>query len=294
MDCRRLVALGVSVALSAAGCLPLKTVQTQPAPDRPLVEITPRDESKETKRSPKPKTVVAMAKVHETGATDPKRPREERDVHFDRARRCYQEALRQDPNNLQALAGQARLWAGRQDFARAVTCYQTAVQAHPKEAALWFELGMCQARLKEWDAGITSLKTAAQLDPLNRKYAHALGFALARVGRYDEALTAFQPVDSPAEAHYNLARMLHHVGQGEMCKLHLRAAISANPHLIQARELLAHLENPTPAAAPIKDEALIPASFEEQTATPAPAAPPTPVADAAPASEEAGEEGSEQ
>lgn len=242
MDCRGPFVLAVGLIVGVCGCIPSSTLPTQPANDMPTGE--PTKESHASKRPPRPATCISLARLYEEGAAEPTCQPAQRDALLDRARKCYQQALTTDPKNHDALVGLARLYNLRADYARAASTYGKATQLYPKEAGLWFEFGMCQGRSKEWDAAAASLRSAVELDGENRLYVHSLGFALVHAGRYDDAFAAFRKVDVEAEAHYNLARMLRHMDQPELCKEHLTMALQRNPQHTKALELLQELQNP--------------------------------------------------
>jgi tetratricopeptide (TPR) repeat protein len=130
-----------------------------------------------------------------------------------------------------------------------VTTYNRAIQDHPKDAVLRFDLGMCQARRKNWDLALQSLQMAIQLDPDNRRYRHTYGLCLARAQRYDESLMVLTKLRGSAQAHYDLARMMHHLEQDEAAKQHLQLAVSQDPELYAAQQLLTELGGVTPTAA---------------------------------------------
>jgi tetratricopeptide (TPR) repeat protein len=187
---------------------------------------------------------VAFGNASSETATDTKRPPTDRQRAYDQAQKAYQQALQIEPNNPDALIRLARLHNGMGDQARAVAAYHKAIQRLPKQAALWYELGMCHARQKEWEPALESLRQAALLEPDQKVYGRAFAFGLARTGRFDESWTAFAKVDGEAMAHYNLARMLHHMEKDELSKWHVLAALARQPNLTSARALLAALENP--------------------------------------------------
>jgi tetratricopeptide (TPR) repeat protein len=196
------------------------------------------------KRQPLASTCVAFGDYSVRAAADPKASPAQQEHLRDQARRAYQQALQVDPNYLPAYTALAHLYTTMGDEERAAATYQRALKSHPRDAKLWYELGMCHARYKKWESALAALQQATALDPENRQYVHTLGFCPARAGRYDESFRAFARVEDEATAHYNLARMLHHMKQDELCKQHLRLAVHANPDLAPARQLLASLEEP--------------------------------------------------
>jgi tetratricopeptide (TPR) repeat protein len=194
------------------------------------------------KRKPQPETCVALGRLAEEAANQPGRPPADQQQLREQARKAYQQALDLEPNHVPALAALARLYATAGDYGRAVPAYRKAVKVQPKDAALWYDLGMCHARHKQWEPALVNLRAAVELDPENRQYGNALGFCLARAGCYEESLACFRRSVGEAGAHYNLARMLHHVNQEELSKQHLRLALQAKPDLAPAEQLLAELE----------------------------------------------------
>ena len=246
MDCRRPWVLALGLAAGGFGCvhwpgLPLK---------RPAEPVTVKagKESELPKRQPLAATCLAYGNFSVQSAADPKRSPPERERLHDQARKAYQQALKIEPTNLQALTALARLYTVMGDQGHAVATYQQAIQTHPKDPSLRYELGMCHARRRQWEPALASLREAVALDPESRSYAHALGFCLARAGCYDESFRTFARLEGEANAHYELARMLHHMNQDALSKQHLGLALSANPELGPARQLLAALEGRSPAS----------------------------------------------
>jgi tetratricopeptide (TPR) repeat protein len=193
-----------------------------------------------------------------------------------KARLAYEQALQIHPNDQPALMALARLYNTEGDYERAVATYNRAIQAFPKEAALRYELGMCHARRKNWDLALQSLHQAVQADAHNRRYGYAYGLCLALARRPNEGFAVLAKLEGTASAHYDIARMLHHLEQDEACKEHLHLAVSQNPELEAARQLLAALETPTrypanpilPAAAANVQGSAVQAVFEHPTLNP--------------------------
>jgi tetratricopeptide (TPR) repeat protein len=225
------------------GCTEQTTLPLVPPAGQPAVKITKEPDL--PKRKPQPSTCVAFGNASEGAAADPKRSLAEQEHLHDQARKFYQQALQIEPNNLEALTALARLYNTTGDHARAVATYQKAVQTHPQQASLWYELGLCHARSKEWEPAVGGLRQAAKLDPEEKLYSRALGFCLARARRYDESLSVFAKADGEAAAHYNLARMLHHMKEDELSLNHVRMALAITPELAGGRGLLAALETPS-------------------------------------------------
>ena len=264
MDGRSLL-VGFALLLGGAGCVHQTAI---PLTDSNAPPVESRPEKDAGKHPPKASTCVAFGAFSERCTLDTARYGPvERDRLNDQARKAYQQALQIDPANLEALSALARLYVRIADHDKAVATYERAVQAHPKRTELWYELGMCHAQKKEWDLALKHIQKAVELDPENRMYARSFGFCLARAGRVDESIAVFARFDGEAAAHYNVARMLHHMNQDDVSKDHLRRAIALAPDLVAARQLLTSLERGLPA-----DPQGIPVGFES-TDIPTPAAP---------------------
>jgi tetratricopeptide (TPR) repeat protein len=177
---------------------------------------------------------------------------------------AYLKAIEVDPKYAPAYVALARLQMACEDHAAAAQTYAKALSLAPNDATLHFELGMCRCRLKDWPAALVNMKKALELEPGNRQFATATGLAMARAGQWDEAFALLERTNGQAKAHYDLARMLAHVGsQSDKALFHAAAAVAADPKFEAARTLLARLEKDRPK----------PASLEPVAGAP-PAAPP--------------------
>lgn len=251
MDCPRylisrlssFILLTIFCLICQAGCALWKNeTTTEPSS---LSQIPANAKKEEPpKRTPQPSTCVAFASFHAKAANEPDRPAPQCDYARGQAYRAYQQALALDPKCIPAYLGLGQLLQDMGKFAEAEKIYKKGLEIQPREGSLYFGLGVCQARQKNWDKALASLKTATEIDPKNRDYSTTLGFSLARVGRYDESFECFQQSVGVSKAHYNVARALHHVQRDEQSKEHLRQAIQENPEFLQAKEMLAQLEQP--------------------------------------------------
>lgn len=98
-----------------------------------------------------------------------------------------------------------------------------------------------------------------ELDPENPRCVNHYGFCLARVGRFEESLAVFRTEGNEAKAHYQLARMLNHLGKVDLCKQHLEAALRIEPRFTEAELMLVQLER-LENGAPAKD--VTPVNYE--------------------------------
>ncbi|HEV3257521.1 MAG TPA: tetratricopeptide repeat protein [Gemmataceae bacterium] len=227
--------------LLGLGCIHQSAVTTTEGAGQPV----PLEEAKdEPRHTPHASTCVAFGDLHSKVAADARKTPMQQDQIRQQACKDYQQALKIDADCAEAYLGLGRLYQQMSDYDRALATYQKGLKRLPKNAALWYELGLCQARHKDWELALANLKVATDLDPENVAYGKTRAFGLARVGRYDESFECFKQVTSQAQAHYNVARMLHYVQEDEACRRHLTAALAAQPDMEQAKHLLLELDKP--------------------------------------------------
>lgn len=245
------------IALVCGGCvsptLPLApetppAAKPAPAAAKPAAPAEGAEPS--AKRAPRASTCVAFGEFNLKASANPDHTPVQREQLLDQARRAYQQALRTDPQCRDAYVGLIRVYERRGDHARAIETYHAATTAFPGDPAFRFDLGMCHARQKEWDAALDAMNAALAIDPENRTYGNMVAYTLARAGRYDESFAAFRRITDEAQAHYNLARMLHHLGDDAAARQHIASAVAADPNFAPARELLASLDAPSSAVHP--------------------------------------------
>ncbi|HZU37659.1 MAG TPA: tetratricopeptide repeat protein [Gemmataceae bacterium] len=196
-------------------------------------------------QTPHAQTCVAFADYQARSATDPHRTPLDKEQLQDRARRSYEQALKIDAGYLPAYVGLARLYQAMGDTERALETYRKGLERVPGSPVLSYEQGTCLARLHKWSAAVTSLQAAVAHDAENRGYIKTLAFCLGRAGRFDESLACFRQVTGEAQAHYDLARLLHHMGENEHCRKELKLALAVQPDLASATQLLAELDKPS-------------------------------------------------
>src|SRR5207244_1685647 len=91
---------------------------------------------------------------------------------------------------------------------------------------------------------VPCFQKALDLDPENREYMKKLGFTLARLGQTEQSLALLTRAMGAPLAHYNLARMMEHLGHCEESRHHLELALQLNPNLAQARDMLDGFDRP--------------------------------------------------
>jgi tetratricopeptide (TPR) repeat protein len=297
MDRRKAVLLAGGLLCGLAGCtktvttpagqVPLATKAAVPSAPSPDAVVTKR----EVLGDPKPATYVQMGAVRAELAADPNRSQADREAFAQQAKDAFNKALKADPKYIpahmalgslneslgvrdEALANYrtvvslepkntaahvacARVFeaAGQRD--QAVATYAAATAAMPRDAALWFEMGMCYGRAKQFELALNCLTKAAELRPNNPDYAKATGFMLARMDRREDALNWFAKAMSEANAHYNLALVLRHIGRDDASREHLAAALRLEPNHEGALKLAADAGAKPAPDAPVRTAAAV-------------------------------------
>jgi tetratricopeptide (TPR) repeat protein len=241
------LAASLTLSFSTAGCVPWASVPTtststpMPALAPPVVEKDVKDDKDLPRRDPQASTCVALGDLHLRTAMDPHCPSRQRTNALELSRKSYQQAIKTDPDCKDAYRGLAQVYDQLKEDERMVGTYETALKKWPKDASFHFDFGMAQARHKQWEPALGHMKAATEFDPENRSYQTTYAYTLARAGQWQESYQAFCRVGSPAEAHYNLARMLHHLQQDDASRQHLELALAADPNLVPARQMMAKL-----------------------------------------------------
>ena len=104
------------------------------------------------------------------------------------AERAFGEAVRMDPQLVQAWQTRARILAASQNAAAAEQILKEAIGYNPSEGELYYSLGQLQMHLKKNQAAIQTLESAIRLLPGDSRPKAALGMFLSRRGMHEEAL----------------------------------------------------------------------------------------------------------
>jgi tetratricopeptide (TPR) repeat protein len=258
MDGRMSAFALLGLVLACSGCV--TTTETQvsfpkpgEAPRKPLVAA-----KEEPKQPAPPRLVVTVAEMKESDADAAKDQPEKQARLRDEARRAYMEVIKAEPDNFAAYRGLARVYARLGDYERAQETYKKALTRQPRDVHIWFDMGMMYDRRKDWAEGIKCFRKGLDIDPENQDCLKGLGFTLARAGQMEASMAYLtRATGSVAMAHYNVARMLLHLGEqatpaeraaaAEQARRHLHLALQENPALERAHQLLATVE-PAPTA----------------------------------------------
>ncbi|MBV8905582.1 MAG: tetratricopeptide repeat protein, partial [Acidobacteriia bacterium] len=107
------------------------------------------------------------------------------------AEKAYNNALKIDSENEEALTGLAGLYAELGDTQRAIEKLKTATEKNPSENTL-LALATAYENLRDYKSAAAVLERAVSASPENRRLQRELGDALFFSGQYDKALTVYQ------------------------------------------------------------------------------------------------------
>ncbi len=242
----------VASALFGVGCInlqPNKVITNSPGtPNSKVAKIEETPKAKPAdgpKRNALPQTEIAVGRLKEEEAeSDAVKKNPELQARYrEEARRAYFQALKIDPNNLDAMRQIGKLYAKLGDCDRAQDTFKKAMVKYPKDAGLWYDLGTCHQRRRDFAESVRCFSKALELDPENRDYMKHLGITLAWTGRINDGLSLLtRAYGSASLANYYIACIYDQREQPDQAKLYLRASLRENPNLDKAQILLDHLE----------------------------------------------------
>jgi tetratricopeptide (TPR) repeat protein len=183
--------------------------------------------------------------------------------NYPEARTHYSAILVEQPENLEAIVGLARIDHAAGRLAEAEDGFRKAL-AQRADSALanqaYGEFLLAQGRPAE---AVSLLNRAVAADPGNQAANYHFAVALARTGDLQAAFPYFKKTVGEAAAHFNVATLLRERGDVHAAEQHFRQALLSNPQLDAARLALADLQRqrsphyadahaiaPAPAAAP--------------------------------------------
>lgn len=108
------------------------------------------------------------------------------------AMRYFDEALRLDPNDVEALTGRGNLLSDEGRIEEALAVFRKAVEANPRYPQAHNNLGNALVDLGRLDEGVEHLRRAVDLSPGFALAYSNLGKALALRGQLDQAIQSFE------------------------------------------------------------------------------------------------------
>lgn len=176
-----------------------------------------------------PSLYVAMAQMSDQGGNA---------AH---ARSMYQQALKIDEKNLDALLGLARLEDREGNLQEALRIYQQAVNNHPEDARALNDLALCQARCGDMQKSYELLSQAVKMRPEKQLYRNNIAKVLIEMNQLDQAAKHLFAVYDPAVANYNMAALLQERGRTAEAVPFLHRALAANPQFTEAHTMLTNI-----------------------------------------------------
>lgn len=111
------------------------------------------------------------------------------------AQRCFEAALKLDPNDEKVLGLLGLTHFRLEDFESASIVYESLVEMSPDDASYHLNLGLVHLKLNRPSDAIHELNRSRELDPSQIRTVSYLGLAHARNGNYAEAYEAFLRAD---------------------------------------------------------------------------------------------------
>lgn len=158
------------------------------------------------------------------------------------ARESYRKVLEDQPKNIDALLGMARVDQAGGLMDDAGERLKKAQKIAPKDARVHASFGNYYAAKKEWDKAVECQQAAVKAAPTDPRYQFLLGVALARSGDTDGAYPYFVRSLGDAEAHYNLGLILNEQNDRAGALEHIEQALALKPELQQAQAMLERLQ----------------------------------------------------
>ena len=162
--------------------------------------------------------------------------------NLDPARAIYEDILRVNPRDFDALQLLATISAQTGQYEKAVELFSRVLAVHSNNAALFNNRGVALFELKRFDEALASYARAIALKP---DYAEAhVGHAnaLAQLGLFPDAVASYergiQIKPDHSEAHCNLGVCLHEIGRTEEAAASYERAISIDPAYAEAHSNL--------------------------------------------------------
>jgi tetratricopeptide (TPR) repeat protein len=150
---------------------------------------------------------------------------------------AYADALKKDPDRVDALVRLAVLHDRQGEFRESEDLYRRALAARPDDPDLHCNRGYSLYLQQRWAEAEQSLRRAVSLKSDHRRAHNNLGLVLARSGQGAEALEEFHRAGcNKADAHTNLAYGLTLAGEWPEARRHYELALAADPAAQPARK----------------------------------------------------------
>lgn len=220
----------------AHGDTPVNARQPAPsAPANPPITPNPSNNTYSTSPAAQPGAATLPADIQVTRGTAPQRINAALQDgyqafmagNYTSAAQHYASALRQDPNNRDALLGNSAIAARRNDIAAATSGYQRLLELNPNDADA--QAGLLALRPGDPGHSEMRLKELLRRDPGAGPLEFALGNLYAQQGRWPDAqqayFRAYTSVPDNADYAFNLAVGLDRLSQRKLALTYYQRAL---------------------------------------------------------------------
>ncbi|MCA9048784.1 MAG: tetratricopeptide repeat protein [Planctomycetaceae bacterium] len=141
----------------------------------------------------------------------------------------YRDILADNPNNLDARLGIARVEYKSGRVAEAEDILRSTAKKHPRSTQVWMEMAHINTEREQWGQAVQNLQKAAEIDPHNVTVQYELGLALARSDRMEESRSYLASSVGESAALYNIGFVLHQQKRDQEAAVWFRQALNTHP-----------------------------------------------------------------
>jgi tetratricopeptide (TPR) repeat protein len=164
------------------------------------------------------------------------------------ARRHYQDVIEEDPKQVDALLGLARIEQLSGRAPQAEQQFLSALRLEPDSPVVLHALGLFYQSQQRWPEAVDVLNKAMLAAPTETQYRHDLAVALVHNGNLNAARTHFVRTVGDAAAHYNIGLILHEMGEVDAAEQQMLLAVTKQPELQNAQYWLDEIRREREAA----------------------------------------------
>ena len=113
---------------------------------------------------------------------------------YDNAIKCFDEAIKLDPNFADAFGVRGLCWHYKKDYDNAIKDYSEAIRLNPDYVEAFYFRGLCWGDKKDYDNAIKDSSEAIRLKPDNPDFFYLRGLCCYNKGDYKNALADFKNV----------------------------------------------------------------------------------------------------
>jgi tetratricopeptide (TPR) repeat protein len=157
---------------------------------------------------------------------------------LDKAIAEFEEAIKLDPNYVEAHVNLGIGYAKQGMFDKAIAAYEEAIRLDPDIAEAHYNLGLAYAKQGMFDKAIPQYEEALKLNPDDADTHWNLGAAYADQGQADKAITEYKAAieldPNIAEVHYDLGVVYYKQGELNEAAAEFEEAVKLDPNYVKA------------------------------------------------------------